>query len=150
MILLESRRRSFVDAITAPLDSLATLTALKPHFRLGLVSNFPCGQTIRLSLERTGLIRFLDAVVVSGEIGYVKPHPLPFTLILEQLQVSPAEAVFVGDNWLADVQGAKRAGLRAVWFRRWEPPEDFPAQPGDHEPDHIINEPSALERLFVP
>jgi putative hydrolase of the HAD superfamily len=144
--LLEKRFDAFVGCIEAEPSTLRVLAELRQKYRLGLLSNYPCGRSIRGSLERTGIARHLDAIVVSGEIGWVKPHPLAFERVLAALDVRPEEALFVGDNWLADVQGAKRAGLRCFHMRRWVPPEHFEAQPGDHEPDAEIYE---LEELLA-
>ena len=148
-LVVSDRQRTFVDAVQAPDDLFPVLEALRGRFRLGLVSNFPCGESIRQSLHRTGLAEFLEAVVVSGDIGFVKPHPLPFSTILGQMNLASHEAVFVGDNWLADIQGANRHGLRSVWYRRWEPPEHFPKQPGDSDPHHEITHLNDLVRLLA-
>ena len=46
-----------------------------------------------------------------------KPHPRPFRRALEILGVPAAEAVFVGDDPVWDVEGANRAGLRLFLLR---------------------------------
>jgi hypothetical protein len=42
----------------------------------------------------------------------------------EELKVEPSETIFVGDNPIADVAGAKAAGMRAIWVEdaHWEEP----------------------------
>ena len=45
--------------------------------------------------------------------------------------VTAAESVYVGDNWLADVQGARRAGLQSVFTTQWEPAADHEPLAGD-------------------
>ncbi len=47
-----------------------------------------------------------------------KPHPKPFHACLEQLDCAPDAAVYVGDDPRIDVEGARNAGLHAVWLRR--------------------------------
>jgi putative hydrolase of the HAD superfamily len=76
--------------------------------------------------------------VVSGDLGVVKPHAAPFRRALEELGCRAEDAVHVGDNWLADIQGAKRLGIGAVWMRRWDAPEGFTPDPGDHAADAEI------------
>lgn len=83
--------------------------------KIGLCSNWET--PIAPYLEQAGLYGF-DAVVISSEVGARKPHPLMFTMACEQLGVDPADAVFVGDSWSADIVGALRAGLVPVWIRR--------------------------------
>jgi putative hydrolase of the HAD superfamily len=53
--------------------------------------------------------------VYSCDVGYRKPHRRIFETALEQLGVQPHEAVFIGDSYHADIAGAERIGLRAIW-----------------------------------
>lgn len=146
--ILRMRFEVFVRTVRAPDYAAGLLRKLGRRYRLGLLSNYPDGQAIRASLDATGLARFFRAVVVSADVGLVKPHPVPFITLLGRLGVRPSEAVLVGDNWLADVQGAKRAGWQAVWCRQWETPEDLPRREGDAEPDATIRHLSELETLL--
>jgi putative hydrolase of the HAD superfamily len=136
--LLQTRFDAFVEVVTADPDTLPVLDRLAPRFRLALLSNYPDAPAIRESLRRTGLARFLDPVLVSADIGRVKPHPLPFRLMQEALALPPDAILYVGDNWLADVQGSRRAGWRSAWVTRWAPPEDMPRSAADLQPDATI------------
>ncbi len=143
--LLEVRRQAFVAVVEAEPALAPLLAALRNRFAIGLLSNYPDGVAIRQSMDKVRLAPFFDSVVVSGDLGLVKPHPDIFAASLGELGVRAEEALFVGDNWLADVQGAKRAGMRVVHFTRWTPPEHFERRPGDAQPDATI---SKLEALF--
>ena len=49
----------------------------------------------------------------------------------------PEQVMFVGDNPMADIDGAKRFGMKAAWVRRGRPyPPDL--APPDHVIDHVI------------
>lgn len=146
--LLRARFEAVVAAIEAPPYTAEVLGCLKHCYRLGMVSNYPDGRAIRTSLERTGLAQFFEAVVISGDVGFVKPHPRPFEVCLERLKLAPTETVYVGDNWLADVQGAARLGLHVIWTRQWEAVDSFPAQPGDLQPDGEIRHLTELTSLL--
>ena len=50
----------------------------------------------------------------------MKPHPSIFRAVLDDLGVSPADAVMVGDSVGQDIEGALRAGMRAVLLHRSE------------------------------
>jgi len=136
--LLDVRYTSFVEVIEAPEYVEGLLAGMSGRYKLGLLSNYPDTGAIRESLRRTGLAEYFDAVVVSGDVGRVKPHELPFRRMLELLGAEPAEALYVGDNWLGDIQGAKRVGMRAVWTLQFDSPEKFERQAGDVEPDLTI------------
>lgn len=58
----------------------------------------------------------LPLVADSGRIGIEKPDPAIFGWLAERLGVEASRIVHVGDSLGADVQGALRAGWRAVWF----------------------------------
>ena len=147
--LLRVRFDVFVGVIEAPDYLHALLKKLRSRFRLGLLSNYPDGKAIRESLERLNLTRLLDAVVVSGEVGRVKPHEAPFLAVLDKLRVRPDEAIYVGDNWLGDIQGAKDVGMSAAWTRQFQTPEHFDPKPGDHQPDFVIEHLTELEALIA-
>ena len=80
--------------------------------RLAVVSNFD--RRLPEILAGLGLAAHLDAVVLPSEAGTAKPDPRIFGLALERLGVSPAEAIFLGDDAERDLAGARAAGLRAV------------------------------------
>ncbi len=147
--LLRVRYDAFLAAVEAPPHAAPLLRRLAARFRLALLSNYPDGGAIRASLKRTGLAGFFECVVVSADIGRVKPHPEPFALLLRRMRLTPGEALFVGDNWFADVQGARRAGMRVVWTTQWDAPERMPRQPGDLEPDAVIGHLEELEGLLL-
>lgn len=87
--------------------------------RTGLVTNASSPMWMRdRELEALGLLPLLDARVTAGDVGHLKPHPRPFQAVLEQLNISADEAVFVGDRLQEDVFGAQTAGIRAIWMRR--------------------------------
>jgi putative hydrolase of the HAD superfamily len=58
-----------------------------------------------------------------------KPDPRIFEIALARAGVGPAEAVMVGDSWENDIQGARAAGVRAVWFNRNDAAVADPAVP---------------------
>lgn len=147
--ILKARFEVFVRIARAEPEVYPLLERLRRRYKLGLLSNYPDGDAIRESLAKTGLDVYFDAVVVSADVHLVKPHPVPFLTILDQLRVRADQAVLVGDNWLADVQGGKRAGLQVIWVRQWIPPEDLPRQPGDVEPDAVVERLTDIEDLLL-
>ena len=74
------------------------------------------------ALDQAGLGSAADVVVTSAQAGVRKPHPRIFALTLERCAVAPGEAVFVGDTWYPDVEGARAAGLLPVHVWRDDEP----------------------------
>jgi putative hydrolase of the HAD superfamily len=91
------------------------LTTLQTFYPLGLLSNFTHGPAVRKLLSYVGLDSFFEVVIISGELGYRKPHPLPFHTLVEHLGVSGRQLIYVGDDPEPDILGAGRAGLYPVW-----------------------------------
>lgn len=94
-------------------------------------------------IERLGIGRLLDCVLVSEAVGVSKPDPAIFGYALGELGTSAAATMFVGDNPEPDVRGAKRSGLYAVWKRDsfWEEPceADLVIDEVADLPQHIPN-----------
>lgn len=147
--MLQVRFDAFLGCIEKSDGMGDVLRRFRERYRLGLVSNYPDGRAIRESLVPAGLADCFDTVVVSGDVGRVKPHPLPFTVALERLGATADTAIHVGDNWLADIQGAKRLGMQAVHCLQYQTPEKFGRRPGDHEPDLVVNQFSELEKHLL-
>jgi HAD superfamily hydrolase (TIGR01549 family) len=88
--------------------------------RIGLISNtHRCLASFQSHFELQGLV---SATVSSSDHGLMKPHPSIFTAALQLLDVRPDEAVMVGDSIRQDVEGALRAGMRAVPLHRGSMP----------------------------
>lgn len=147
--LAEERYRIFVDIIELADTILPLLGALSERYRLALLSNFPCGRSIREGVEKLGMTEHFEAIVVSGEVGWVKPDPRPYQVLLAQLQSDPAECLYVGDNWLADIQGSKNIGMKSILTTEHAPYERFEPKRGDHEPDQRIAHISELRGLLL-
>jgi putative hydrolase of the HAD superfamily len=103
------------------------LDAVRPSARVAIVSNNLVDEQ-REKLLFCGLSPYVDVLMVSEEAGVSKPDPRIFEMALSRLDVAASEAVMVGDSWAADVTGATRAGIRAVWFNPQRSPQpDEPA-----------------------
>jgi putative hydrolase of the HAD superfamily len=110
-------RETYLASRRAVDGALAALAALKPRVRIGIVSN----NLLDEQQSKIRLCRFepyIDALVVSEAVGVAKPDPAIFAHALAALSCRPDEAVMVGDSWAADIEGARAAGIRAVWFNR--------------------------------
>jgi len=75
-------------------------------------------QEQQAKLRHCGLAPFVDLLVVSEEVGVSKPDPRIFEVALERAGCTAGEAVMIGDSWTNDVEGARAAGIRAIWFDR--------------------------------
>ena len=85
--------------------------------------------------RKAGLDKLALFIIVSEEAGYRKPDPRIFQDALEATGLAtPEQVMFVGDNPEADIDGARRFGMKAAWVRR-----DRPYPPDLIPPDHVID-----------
>jgi putative hydrolase of the HAD superfamily len=125
---------------TPALDDLVTLGC-----RLAIVSNAAHPAFLEWALDRLGVRDRFGAVVVSADVGFRKPRVEIFEAAMRAVGVPADAAVYVGNDYLKDVMGAKLAGMRAVWM-----PD---ARAEDHrayttvQPDAVIDDLAALPPL---
>jgi FMN phosphatase YigB (HAD superfamily) len=135
--------RAFVDLVPAPPEVGPLLERLAGRFRLGVLSNWPLASTIDRFLEAAGWDRHLAAVVVSQRVGTIKPDGAIFDAAARELGVPGLRILHVGDDWVADVVGAKRAGWHAAYLRD---AQDGSPLPGSR-PDRSVRADIVLDRL---
>ncbi|XP_050236783.1 uncharacterized protein LOC126686678 [Mercurialis annua] len=87
-----------------------TLSILKDAgVKLAVVSNFD--NRLRKLLKDLNVIHLFDALIISSEVRYEKPHPDIFKAALDQLNMEASKAVHVGDDSKADKDGANAIGI---------------------------------------
>ncbi len=96
--------------------ALEVIPALAQSYRMGVVSNYPHGPVVGASLERFGLRRHFEVIVVSSETGWMKPHADCYRPALAALPAPPGRTLMVGDDLTNDVKGAKALGLFTAWI----------------------------------
>jgi len=103
-------------------DTLPTLAALQQRgFLLGVVTNrLYGGEPFQEDLRTLGLLNYFDPrhIAISGDLGVRKPNPAIFLHALKALDVPPEHAAMVGDSLNADVLGAQKLGILAIWKPR--------------------------------
>lgn len=87
---------------------------LKKNYRTALLSNAPSA-FIRGILTEYDLERLFDEIIISSEVGMVKPSAEIFELTLRKLGADGLETVFIDDNE-THVRAAEKLGIRGVQF----------------------------------
>lgn len=90
------------------------IRSLRPRYKTGLISN--AWGDLREWVVTEKFEDAFDCMVISAEIGVMKPKPEIYLLALKQLGVSPAESIFV-DDFIENVEGARAVGMSAIHFR---------------------------------
>lgn len=93
------------------------LRGLRPERKVGLISNAWSG--LRAFITRQGFADVFDYMVVSAEVGLMKPDPRIYLLALDELGAAPEESVFI-DDVLANVEAARAVGMAGIHFTQPE------------------------------
>jgi putative hydrolase of the HAD superfamily len=107
---------------------------LKMGIKMGILSDAPVKEAW-LRLAYLNFHQIVDTVVTFDDTGVRKPDPAPFKLLLEKLQVSPNEAIMVGDWVERDIIGASQVGMKTAFARYGD---TFNTQ--SHNADYELND----------
>jgi len=129
------------------------LESLSCKYRLGLLSNFTHPPAAREILDRVGLTSFFDMVLISGDLGYRKPHSSVFHQLIDNLGVEKNRILYIGDDPESDITGARQAGLQPVWMT-YVRDHNIPSTPGvlfkpAEDPDEDVPRISVWKDLFT-
>lgn len=119
-------------------DVHPTLERLADRYTLGVLTNG------NADVQTIGLADYFRFALNAEQLGIGKPDPTPFREALRLSGIPASATVHVGDNPVDDVQGAQRAGIRAVWYNPLQQP-----WPGTGQPDADIRALSELPDLLA-
>ena len=93
-------------------------------------------------IEALGVASSFNSIIITDTLGgreFWKPSPEPFKRMLQNLDIAPEQAVYIGDNPVKDFIGAHGAGMKAIRIaRRGGVHSDVLCQTPEHEPDAWI------------
>jgi HAD superfamily hydrolase (TIGR01509 family) len=126
---------AFVASIPVPPGVGPLLASIAVRRTVGILSNWPVALAIERYVEAAGWSSHLAAVVVSQRVGAIKPTERIFRAAEAALGVPAGSILHVGDDWAADVVGAKRAGWRAAYLRDRQAGSPLPSSRPDGSVD---------------
>lgn len=112
-------------------DAVKLLTELRNRgIKTGVITNGP-SVLQHTKMDNSGLLEYLDILIVSGDYDFAKPQPEIFIYTAEKLGLKPSECIYVGDHPVNDIEGALSAGMKAVrmnwgWFKDKDLRDDVP------------------------
>ena len=93
-------------------DVLPALEQLRKRYRLFTASYG------NADLARIGIAHFFERTIAARQVGALKPDPAIFRKVIEGTDLRAHEVVYVGDDPELDVEGARGAGMQAIWVDR--------------------------------
>jgi epoxide hydrolase-like predicted phosphatase len=115
---MQSIRDEFFAGDVVDWEIVDFLRSLRPDYFVGLISN--AWPDLRDFIAKKKFDDTFDHMVISGEVGVMKPEARIYKIALEQAGVSPNEAVFI-DDFYKNVEGCQAVGMHGIHFR--EPQE---------------------------
>jgi len=120
-------------------DASEVLQALHGKYRIAILTN-GLQAVQRGRLARSVIRDHIADIIISEEIGFVKPAKEFFDIALSRIGNPPIrEVLMIGDGWNSDIQGAVRYGIDACWYNPGKKP-----RPTDSE---ITREITSLREL---
>lgn len=96
-------------------ELLNYIKTLRSKYKTAILSNVNKGGLER-RIERGVLDEYFDVVVVSGDVGYIKPEPEIYQLTADRLGVKTDECVFIDDRE-GYVSAARASGMKAIYYQ---------------------------------
>jgi putative hydrolase of the HAD superfamily len=114
---LDELRTNLTSGFLRNQEFVDMLQGLRSRYKLAMLSNLGRNSSVKFFTmeERAELF---DAVIISGEIGMIKPEPEIFEYTCRKLGVEPNEAVFIDDSQ-RHCDGARAVGMQAILYESW-------------------------------
>jgi putative hydrolase of the HAD superfamily len=111
---MQAFREQFWQGDRLDTDLVAYIRQLRQSYKTGLLSN-AFSDLRRVVTEVLDFADAFDEMIISAEVGLVKPDPRIYQLALDRLGAAPEAAVFI-DDFLRNVEGARAVNMRAIHF----------------------------------
>ena len=72
----------------------------------------------RLKLTNTGIDKYFDEILISGDIGIKKPDIRIFQTLSEKINVNTDKLIYIGDRIEVDAKASSDAGMLGIWINR--------------------------------
>ena len=108
-------RKEFIAESSINKQLLSLILKLKEKYKIALLSN-ASSTHLRNVLSSAGITRLFDEIVISSEVGYIKPSEEIFNFVLNKLEVKESEAIFIDDN-INFVKAAQKLGIKSINFK---------------------------------
>jgi len=84
-------------------------------YPIGFITN-GFSETQKKKIEAFSLHTYSGHIIISEDVGFLKPSPELFGYAAQLAGVSANQILYVGDNFMSDIQGGNSAGWQTAWF----------------------------------
>lgn len=90
------------------------LDYLQPNYKMHIITN-GFNEVQSQKMDKSNLSKYFEKIITSEDAGVKKPNPIIFEYALNQAKATSNESIMIGDNWEADIMGAKNVGLDVIF-----------------------------------
>jgi len=83
--------------------------------KIGILTDYETDYQI-IKLDKLGILKYIDVIVTSEEVGIEKPSCQMFNTILNKIHLNSSEVIMIGDNFEKDIKGAINMNIFSYWF----------------------------------
>ncbi|HYF97110.1 MAG TPA: HAD-IA family hydrolase [Patescibacteria group bacterium] len=112
---VENIRKTLYDEKFIDEELVKLISLLKQKYQIGLLSNSR-GDYLRPILDKHGITQLFDEIIISSEVGIIKPDPAIFELALGRTGITAEQAIFIDDNE-TNAQAAASIGIKSIWYK---------------------------------
>ena len=113
---------------------------------LGLISNASDAKNVHRLIDKAGIRKYFDPIVISASVGMRKPAPEIFQVLLDSWKLPADQLVMIGDSLQADILGAQNLGIHQIWITEFLNGTDRPEELGIH-PEYETNNIQAIPEI---
>ena len=88
---------------------------IRSKYDVGIITN-GFAETQWMKIRQFGFEEMVSQIVISEEVGVMKPHPKIFDYSTELIGLDRSDILYVGDSLTSDVKGGKEAGWKVAWY----------------------------------
>tara|TARA_R110002126_G_scaffold288674_1_gene442647 strand:+ start:10646 stop:11350 length:705 start_codon:yes stop_codon:yes gene_type:complete len=99
----------WIDGVKEALD------VIRSKYPVGIITN-GFAETQWMKIDQFGFRDTVSQIVISEEVGVMKPHPKIFDHATELVGLNRSDILYVGDSFSSDVKGGKAAGWKVAWY----------------------------------
>lgn len=119
--------------------TLEILDYLQPLYKLHIITN-GFKEVQHKKMESSGILKYFETITTSEDVGVKKPHKRIFEVALESAGAKVEESIMIGDNFEADIMGARDFGMQAILYNYYR---------AEFSPDHLqVKEMQELTRYL--
>ena len=96
-------------------NTLMVLDSLKLKYKMHIITN-GFKEVQKRKLIKSNLVHYFKTVTISEDVGVKKPDKLIFNHAIKSAKATIENSIMIGDNYNADILGANKMGMKAIYF----------------------------------